>query len=282
MATTAQRLTALEAAVAGLTTRVAALEVAAPTPTPPPVPDPPTPPVTPPPAGSVGVPAGTALVASPGFTADVAGKVYDRLDVSGPIIVIARGVVIRRSRIRGSGPCAVWVKDGGSVVIEDSEIVGAENGVGFGSYTLRRCHVHGQYGDGLKLGSDCLVEDSVIDGLKPAAGAHADGGQVQFGVTNLTVRRSTFDVSTCDGNAALFISPDQGPSTDGPVLIEGNTLKGGNYTIYVVDGNYGQYVVRNITVRGNVIAAGQYGTHNVNVPVTWTGNVTPAGQAIPL
>lgn len=281
MATNTQRITALEAAVKTLTSRVAALESPAPPPAPPPVPEPPTG-TTPPPAAAYGVPAGVALRTTPGFTASVPGQTYDALDVAGPVIVTARGVVIRRSRIRGSGPCAVWVRDGGSVVIEDSEIVGAENGVGFGSYVLRRCWVHGQYGDGLKLGSDTLVEDSLVNGLVPAAGAHADGGQVQFGVTNLIVRRSVFDVSTCDGNAALFISPDQGPSTAGPVLIEGNTLKGGNYTIYVVDGNYGQYVVGNITVRGNVISGGRYGTHNVNVPVTWTGNTDTAGRPLSL
>ena len=167
-------------------------------------------------------------------------------------------------------------------MLEDCEIVGGENGIGFGNYVLRRCWVHGQYGDGLKLGSDTLVEDCIVNGLRPAAGAHADGGQVQSGVTNLIVRRSTFDVSDCDGNAALFIAPDQGPSTVGPVLVQGNVLKGGNYTLYCVDGNNGQYVVSNITIRGNVIARGQYGSHNVNVPVTWSGNTTPDGKALPL
>ena len=122
----------------------------------------------------------------------------------------------------------------------------------------------------------------MVNGLKPAAGAHADGGQVQSGVTGLIVRRSTFDVSDCDGNAALFIAPDQGPSTSGPVLIEENVLRGGNYALYCVDGSNGAYVIGNITIRGNSIGRGQYGTHNVNVPVTWTGNRTPDGQAIPL
>ena len=278
MATTGQRLMALETAVKALTARVAALEAPPVLPPPPPV----EPPPTPPPSGSVGVPPGTVLKAVSAPTVTVAGTVIDSWDMTGCLDIRAKNVTVRRSRIRGSGPCAVWVRDGGSVVIEDSEIIGGENGIGFGSYILRRTWVHGQYGDGLKLGSETLVEDCVVDGLKPAAGAHADGGQVQFGVTDLVVRRSTFDVSDCDGNAALFIAPDLGPSTAGPVLIEGNTLRGGNYTLYCVDGNNGQYVVSNITIRGNVISRGQYGTHNVNVPVTWTGNTTPDGKALPL
>ena len=281
MATTSERVTALEKAVKALTARVAALETPVPPTPPPPVPDPPTVPTTPPP-GSVGVPAGTVLRPVGAMVVTSPGQVVDALDVAGGIDVRAKGVVIRRCRVVGSGPCAIWVRDGASATIEDSEIIGGENGVGFDNYVLRRCWVHGQYGDGLKLGSDTLVEDCIVNGLRPAAGAHADGGQVQSGVTNLIVRRSTFDVSDCDGNAALFIAPDQGPSTVGPVLVQGNVLKGGNYMLYCVDGNNGQYVVSNITIRGNVIARGQYGSHNVNVPVTWSGNTTPDGKALPL
>jgi len=282
VATTAERVAALEKAVKALTARVAALESppAPTTPAPPSVP--PTVPVTPPP-GTVGVPAGTVLKPVGALVVTTPGQVIDAVEVTGGIDVRARGVIIRRSRVHGSGPCAVWIRDGGSATIEDSEIVGGENGVGFGNYTLRRCWVHGQCGDGLKLGSGTLVEDCVIDGLRPAAGAHADGGQVQSGVTNLIVRRSTFDVSACDGNAALFIAPDLGPSTPGPVLVEGNTLLGGNYALYCVDGNNGQYLVGGITIRGNTLGKATYGTHNVNVPIVdWSGNRTLDGRVVTL
>ena len=282
MATTAQRLAALEAAVKALTARVAALESPAPPTIPPPTPDPPTGPVTPPP-GTVGVPAGTVLVPSGAITITAANTVIDGKDITGGVVVKAPGAVIRRCRIHGSGSgMGVWAVSG-YVTIYDSEIHGFENGIGFDNWKAYRVDIHGCTGDGAKLGSHVVLQDSRIHDLTPAPGAHSDGAQLQFGAVDLVVRGSTIDLaSTPNANAALFLAPDQGPSTAGPVLVEGNRLAGGNYTLYCVDGNNGQYVVSNITIRGNVIARGQYGSHNVNVPVTWSGNTTPDGKALPL
>ena len=58
------------------------------------------------------------------------------------------------------------------------------------------------------------------------------------------------------GNAALFIAPDLGPSSPGPVTITGNWLDGGNYTLFCVDGNNGQYFVDNITITDNRFGSG--------------------------
>ena len=283
MATTSERVTALEKAVKALTARVAALETPAPPTPPPPVPDPPTVPTTPPP-GSVGVPAGTVLRPVGAMVVTSPGQVVDALDVAGGIDVRAKGVVIRRCRVVGSGPCAIWVRDGGSVVVEDSEVTGAENGIGFDNWTARRVLFTGQYGDGVKLGSNVKLEDSVIRDLRPAAGAHADGGQLQFGAVNLVIRRNTIDLGTTpDANAALFLCPDQGPSTDGPILVEGNYLNGGNYTLALLDGANGAYHVRNVTIRGNRFGPDHaYGTHNVNEPCAWTGNTDMAGRPLSL
>ncbi len=76
------------------------------------------------------------------------------------------------------------------------------------------------------------------------------------------------------GNAALFIAPDLGPGSPGPVTITGNWLDGGNYTLFCVDGNNGQYFVDNITITDNRFGSGaSYGPAKVNVPVTASGNV---------
>ena len=136
-------------------------------------------------------------------------------------------------------------------------------------------------GDGVKFGANVVLQDSWIHNLTPASGAHADGGQIQFGLTNLVVRHNVIDLgSTPNANAALFLAPDQGPSTNGPVLVEENKLNGGNYVLYCVDGNNGQYVISNMTFRNNRFGTSySYGPMNVNVPVTWTGNVWDATGA---
>jgi len=249
-----------------------------PTPTQSPTPAPTTPPTTAPSGKpgptTTGVPAGTTLKPSGGLTITQANQVIDGLDISGAVTVQASGVVIKNSKIHGNGSGnGVFVRSG-SVTIVDSEIYGFENGIGFDNWTATRVNVHSTTGDGVKLGSNTTLQDSWIHDLTPASGAHADGMQVQSGVRNLVVRNNVIDLSTTkNANAALFMAPDLGPSTPGPALFEGNYFNGGNYTVYCVDGNNGQYFIDNITFRNNTFGrTAQYGPTRINVPVTWTGN----------
>lgn len=133
----------------------------------------------------------------------------------------------------------------------------------------------------MKLGSDVLLEDSWIHDLAPAPGAHADGGQVQSGVTNTTVRHNVIDLgSTPAANAALFLAPDLGPSTNGPLVIEGNRLNGGNYIVFCVDGANGRYLIREISFTGNRFGNDfRYGRSNVNVPISHADNVIESSGA---
>ncbi|HEX7805699.1 MAG TPA: hypothetical protein VF413_06010, partial [Cellulomonas sp.] len=119
------------------------------------------------------------------------------------------------------------------------------------------------------------LQDSWIHDLTPASGAHADGGQMQSGVTNLVVRHNVIDLSNvANANSALFLAPDLGPSAPGPVTIDGNWLNGGNYTLFCVDGNNGQYFVQNIAITSNKFGrVAQYGPDRINVPITQSGNV---------
>jgi hypothetical protein len=232
-------------------------------------------------ADNTGVPAGVTLAPSGGLTVTQAGTVIDGKDITGNVVIKAANVVNQNSRIKGSGAYCVQTLSG-SVTIEDTEIIGGcENAIGFDNWTARRVEVKGTYGDGVKLGNNVLLQDSWIHDLAPASGAHADGGQVQGGVTNTVIRHNVIDLgSTPRANAALFMAPDQGPSTNGPLIVEGNKLNGGNYILFCVDGNNGQYHIKNITISGNRFGnTFTYGRSRVNEPVTQSGNVVDSTGA---
>ncbi len=99
---------------------------------------------------------------------------------------------------------------------------------------------------------------------------------MQSGSRNVMVRHNVINMASGRemGNAALFIAPDLGPSSPGPVTITGNWLNGGNYTLFCVDGNNGQYFVDNITITDNRFGPDSaYGPVKTNVPITRSGNV---------
>jgi hypothetical protein len=199
----------------------------------------------------------------------------------GALTITGKNVTIKNSVISaGSGSdFAITTKSGGSFTLTDSEVVGGSNGIGFDNWTGIRINVHGQTDDGMKLGSNVRLEDSWIHGLTPGSGAHADGGQVQSGITNTVIRHNVIDVGTGtrNANAALFLAPDLGPSTAGPLLIESNWLNGGNYIVQIVDGDNGRYFIGNITFRNNRFGSTYaYGALRTNVPVTMSGNVWDA------
>jgi hypothetical protein len=204
------------------------------------------------------------------------------LDISGGVEVRASGVVIRNSRIRGTGSYGVYVRSG-NVTITDSEISGGfENALGYDNWTAIRVNIFGVGSDGVKLGSNTRLEDSWLHDFAPTSGAHADGAQLQAGETNIVVRHNTIDLGTTpNANAALFIAPDLGPSSPGPLMIENNYLNGGNYTVFILDGNYGQYYLDNITLRNNTFGrSAQYGPLRINVPATLTNNTYTNGTPI--
>ena len=115
-----------------------------------------------------------------------------------------------------------------------------------------RVNIHSQQSDGVKLGSNCVLKDSFIHDFTPSRGSHADAGQMQTGVHNLTVTHNTILMGRSKAdNAALMFSPDLGPSGVGPVDISDNLLGGGGITLRIVDGNDGQFHQSGYSVSGN-------------------------------
>ena len=203
---------------------------------------------------TTGVRTGTVLRHVGTINADKPGQIIDSVDVAGSINVTARGVVIRNCQVHSTtAPYGVLVYPGGSVRIEDCEFYGQrEAAISGNSWTALRVNIHSQQSDGVKLGSNCWLQDSFVHDFTPSAGSHADGGQMQNGVHHLTVRHNTILMGTSKAdNSALMFSPDLGPSGAGPVLVADNLLGGGGITLRIVDGNNGQFHQTGYTVSGN-------------------------------
>jgi hypothetical protein len=239
------------------------------------------PPATKPPTGfpdasNTGVPANTKLTPSGGLRVTTAGAVLENLDISGSVEIAAAKVTIKNSKIHGNGPYGVRVLSG-SVRIVDSELYGfSDAAIAFDNWEAERVNIHSMGSDGLKIGSNTTLRDSFLHGFTPKSGAHADGAQLQSGVKNVMIAHNTIvDAS----NAALFMAPDLGPSAPGPVVIDGNLLGGGNYTVYIVDGDNGKYHQQGYSLTNNRFKGGaQYGPLRINEPAScftaWSNNVS--------
>lgn len=226
---------------------------------------------------NTGVPAGIRLTAYTGpLTITTAGTVIDSMDITGALVIRAKDVTIRNSRIHDDPGAVggVYVEDSGSATITDSEIYNFQVGITYSNWTALRVNLHDLTFDGMKIGSNVRLQDSWVHDPKPSADAHWDGGQVQAGITNTVIQGNVIDVSGGDANSALFLTPDLGPSSKGPLVVTGNWFDGGNFTLAVLDGDGGKYFISDITVTDNRFGRkGRYGPASVKVPVTWSGNV---------
>jgi hypothetical protein len=237
---------------------------------------------------NTGVLPGTDLVRSGDVSVDEDGAVVENMDM-GCLRINANNVTVRNSRIKcGADNGAVVIKQGTTnAVLEDVEIDGlgrAGNGIVHNHYTLRRAEIH-DASDGARAGTSVTIEHSYIHTLTRMEGSHNDGVQTIRG-KDVVLRHNTIDVVTGDENdlmnSAYIISPNK---TGGPVenvLVEGNYLNGGNYTLYLGDG--GAFPVTNLVVRDNVIGPERrYGI--VSGPpqgIVWENNADADGNQIPV
>lgn len=249
-------------------------------------------------ATNTGVPPGVALTSYTGPSRITEpGTVIDSKIVTVPLVIAATAhdVTIRNSVIRAHGYWLVLNDDGATGLrIVDTEFDGLGNAsndaaVAGRNYTLTRVNIHGTV-DGLKLGSNVTVEDSYIHDLVIGGGSHNDGMQ-SLGSDDVVIRHNTIIVG--DGATAAIILSTGSADSMRRILIEGNLLGGGAFTVY---GGYDAgrddlSKVGDITIRDNRITTtihprgGAYGPFtSVDSPVVVTGNVwhdgPNAGEAV--
>jgi hypothetical protein len=165
-----------------------------------------------------------------------AENVYITLDTPGP-------VTLRNFRVSRQDPTAWFaIATGGdndptSLIVEDGDIcnVNGPSGttaVSASNVTARRIHIWNM-DDGF-TGSHLDIEGCYIHDMVPYIAGHPDGIEVNApGIIRIVGNTILMDVQT----AAVHAGTSRGPIDD--VLVQGNYLDGGSYTVYVDDQGYG-------------------------------------------
>ncbi len=193
--------------------------------------------------GSVGLPAGTALCATGPLIIGRPGTVIDGWDVRGGIVVDAADVLVRRSRITGDGasPYGIRTTERGSVRIEDTTVTGdfPEAGIGDSRWTAERVEISGVTHDGARLGPGATMRNSWLHDFDPAPGSESTALALLVPDGDVLVEDNRVEMGTGPGHgSALLIAPGRSGdrSGGGSVLIRGNVLGGGEYTVDQVTG----------------------------------------------
>jgi hypothetical protein len=213
-------------------------------------------------AGSTGVPAGTALTVMSGDQKiTTAGTVLERKDIRGCVTILAPNVTIRKSKISCGGFYGIWSYgknySGGGLLIEDVEVdCKNTNATAIASYGLvaRRLNIHGCE-NGFAIDNNVTVENSFIHDFFIGAAGHTDGIQLAGGA-KIVIRHNTI-LNQGDGGTSAIISNETGMSD---VLVTGNLMAGGAYTLYCPKTSSSNYrVIDNRVSRIYKPKGGEYG-----------------------
>ncbi|MEZ6003178.1 MAG: LamG-like jellyroll fold domain-containing protein [Planctomycetota bacterium] len=175
-----------------------------------------------------------------GMTITQDGYVLENVRIFGTVVVQANNVTIRNFILdAGFAPYGIKSINGNTgLVIEDGEIYNVDSAGVYGSnFSAFRLNIHESGGDGIKTVSNALVEACWVHHLGMNPGAHADCNQTRQG-GNLIFRGNYFDLPIDIGapykqNACWIVQTGEGPVDN--VLIEGNWIEGGNYSLFIVN-----------------------------------------------
>lgn len=186
-------------------------------------------------ASSTGVPPGTVLRPTGSLTVTQDGAVIDSVAVTGVISVEADNVTVRRTLVNSTGRYPIRVTNGhGGLLVEDAEIDG--QGVGKGAvccsnYRVLRVDIHDVF-EGPRLGDNTAIEDSYVHHLLHCSDCHVDALQTDVG-SNVVIRGNNiqaYNPQTGRQNNAAYQFGSPRDRQD-EILVEGNLLNGGNYTV---------------------------------------------------
>ncbi|MBN1171694.1 MAG: right-handed parallel beta-helix repeat-containing protein [Micromonosporaceae bacterium] len=192
---------------------------------------------------NTGVPAGTKLTVVTGdLTITRRGEVIEGKDIRGCVTIKARDVTIRRSRISCKDFYVIGSFSenytGGGLLVEDVEINCLRTGgtgIGYYGFTARRVHIH-DCENGFDIDSGASVLDSYVHSPYEGGSDHTDGIQLAGG-SRITIRHNT--IFNPGGTSAIISHPTE----NSDVLVSGNLLAGGAYTLYCPEESSSRYRV---------------------------------------
>ena len=217
------------------------------------------------------------MVRSGPVVVDTPGAVIDALDIQGSLTINADDVTVRRSRVAASTYVIIRVKAGlHGVLIEDVDVDGlgpdgkeGSNGIE-GPARILRTHVFGVE-NGIKPYGGSVIEDSWISDLSaPGRDPHIDGIEID-GASDILVRGNLVDLGDWGQTSAVMIDNYGAPATR--IVVQGNRLLGGGYTVYS-DGRFDGGPVTGIAFIDNRLGKGKWGYGSIDrSKPDWSGNV---------
>jgi hypothetical protein len=220
-----------------------------------------------------------ALERRSGTTVVTDGMVLTGVRFEGQVTIAADDVVLRDVAITSDSYYALLVT-GRDVLIEDVTLRGGRESVAAlassdgGQFEARRVDASGAE-DGVRLGDDCVLEDSYVHGLRSGQGRHNDAvtadGYHGWSITGNTV------VNAVEGGvAAVWVGDGRFGASSG--VLARNLLAGGGYAIYAGPGErQGIRVLENSFSTRFWPRSGRWGLAYEWVPAgnEWADNVWP-------
>jgi hypothetical protein len=244
-------------------------------------------------AADTGVPAGVPLKAMTGvLVIRENGTVIDAVNLVGKVVVAANNVTIKRSRItaptnlpdKGRDEFTViqQMTNVDGLVLQDCELDGSGlvyRAVMASSHlSVTRCEMR-NIGHGVEVGNDYTIQDSWIHATTdgPDHDWHVDGIISSNGV-NGVIRHNTI-VLTGDGmTGAVSVGSSLGRIDN--VLIQGNLLAGGNYTVYIQDQGHPATRIRVLDNLFSTMVGKKVGVYGVWYPNDQPGDLVRQGNKV--
>lgn len=212
---------------------------------------------------NTGVPPGTKLQRYTGtLHIDTDNAVVSNIEVVGDIVIEARNVTIRNSRLISRTPWHALriMDDATGFTLLDSEVDGSgttDNAIyGFGN--ILRSNIHDAE-NGMTIWGPSTVCDSFVHGLRSEVGPdpHFDGIQINGG-HDIAIIHNTVINDKSQTSAVIMGNTFAGLSD---IVIDSNSLKGGGYVVYL-DGRKGGGAVDDASIRitNNRIEGGVWGS----------------------
>ena len=239
-------------------------------------------------ASNTGVPAGTVLTKRGSLKVTASNSTYQNLEIDG-CVTFGSGVanvVFRNVLFKSDGCYWLLLNDVGATGIQviDSEFDSLNNpkadaGLNGSNITLTRVNIHGSV-DGIKAGTNMVVQDSYIHDLAIVGNDPHNDGIQSLGTNKLTISHNTIIVKA-GATSAIILSTGSADNMRN-VLISGNLLAGGANTVY---GGYQAGVdvlsrVSNIQILNNRFSTqifpnsgAFYPMVSIDPPVVVSGNV---------